>query len=95
MMLGRSRQHSKGRSVFVLVPPNFDPSPDFYEARATAATLKSAIEAARPCRVVYLSTIGAQATQSNLLHSTPLSSKCWRVVDADYFSAARMVHGEL
>src|SRR5580704_10010687 len=53
--------------VFVLVPPNFDPSPDFHEARATAATLKSAIEAARPRRVVYLSTIGAQATQSNLL----------------------------
>src|ERR1700681_3168984 len=54
-------------SVFVLVPPNFDPSPDFHEARATAATLKSAIEAARPGRVVYLSTIGAQASQSNLL----------------------------
>jgi uncharacterized protein YbjT (DUF2867 family) len=54
-------------SVFVLVPPNFDPLPDFQEARATAATLKSAIGAARPRRVVYLSTIGAQATQSNLL----------------------------
>jgi NAD(P)H dehydrogenase (quinone) len=54
-------------SVFVLVPPNFDPLPGFQEARATAATLKSAIEAARPRRVVYLSTIGAQATQSNLL----------------------------
>jgi NAD(P)H dehydrogenase (quinone) len=25
--------------VFVLVPPNFDPSPDFREARTTAATL--------------------------------------------------------
>jgi NAD(P)H dehydrogenase (quinone) len=34
-------------SVFVLVPPNFDPSPGFHEARATAATLKSAIKAAR------------------------------------------------
>jgi len=53
--------------VFVLVPPNFDPSPDFREARATAATLRSALDAARPGRVVYLSTIGAQATQSNLL----------------------------
>ena len=53
--------------VFVLVPPNFDPSPDFHEARVTAATLKSSIEAARPGKVVYLSTIGAQATQSNLL----------------------------
>ena len=52
--------------VFVLVPPNFDPS-HFPEARATAAALRSALEAARPGRVVYLSTIGAQAAQSNLL----------------------------
>ena len=53
--------------VFVLVPPNFDPSPDFREAQATATALRSALHAARPGRVVYLSTIGAQATQSNLL----------------------------
>jgi NAD(P)H dehydrogenase (quinone) len=53
--------------VFVLVPPNFDPAPDFGEARAIAVTLRTAIDAARPRRVVYLSTIGAQATQENLL----------------------------
>jgi NAD(P)H dehydrogenase (quinone) len=53
--------------VFVLVPPNFDPSPDFSEARAVGAVLRSALDAARPGRVVYLSTIGAQATRSNLL----------------------------
>jgi uncharacterized protein YbjT (DUF2867 family) len=53
--------------VFVLVPPNFDPSPDFREALTTAAALSSALNAASPGRVVYLSTIGAQATRSNLL----------------------------
>jgi NAD(P)H dehydrogenase (quinone) len=53
--------------VFVLVPPNFDPSPDFGQARAVAATLSSALDAARPGKVIYLSTIGAQATRSNLL----------------------------
>src|ERR1700690_3643716 len=53
--------------VFVLVPPNFDPSPDFREAQAVATTLTAALDAARPDRVVYLSTIGAQATRSNLL----------------------------
>jgi len=53
--------------VFILVPPNFDPLSGFPEAQATAATLKSALEKARPDRVVYLSTIGAQATQTNLL----------------------------
>jgi NAD(P)H dehydrogenase (quinone) len=53
--------------AFVLVPPNFDPSPDFSEARKIAATLSSALVAARPRKSVYLSTIGAQATRSNLL----------------------------
>src|SRR5580704_1936476 len=53
--------------VFVLVPPNFDPLPDFPEAQAIGVSLRSAIQAARPGRVVYLSTIGAQASQSNLL----------------------------
>ena len=53
--------------VFVLVPPNFDPQPGFPEAQAIAARLRSALENARPARVVYLSTIGAQASQANLL----------------------------
>ena len=41
--------------VFVLVPPNFDPAPEFPEARAIAATLRSALKAARTARIVYLS----------------------------------------
>jgi uncharacterized protein YbjT (DUF2867 family) len=53
--------------VFILVPPNFDPTPEFPEARAVAAALRTTLDAARPSRVVYLSTIGAQASQSNLL----------------------------
>ena len=54
-------------SIFVMVPSNFDPLPGFPEAQAIAASLKSAIDAARPDRVVYLSTIGAQATRESLL----------------------------
>src|SRR5271154_4423220 len=40
--------------VFVLVPPNFDPAPGFPEAQATAETLFTALDQARPDRVVYL-----------------------------------------
>src|SRR5947207_13474282 len=43
--------------AFVLVPPNFDPRPEFPEAQAVGVALRSALEAARPARVVYLSTI--------------------------------------
>jgi NAD(P)H dehydrogenase (quinone) len=53
--------------VFVLVPPNFDPSPEFSEARAAAVNLRSALAAAQPARIIYLSTIGAQANRLNLL----------------------------
>jgi uncharacterized protein YbjT (DUF2867 family) len=53
--------------VFVMVPSSFDPLPGFPEAQEIAATLKAALERARPGKVVYLSTIGAQATQTNLL----------------------------
>lgn len=54
-------------AVFVLLPPVFDPSPDFRETRAVVDALRRALDAARPGRVVALSTIGAQARQENLL----------------------------
>jgi NAD(P)H dehydrogenase (quinone) len=54
-------------AAFLLIPPLFDPAPGFPEVRALAATLHAALLAARPNRLVCLSTIGAQATQPNLL----------------------------
>jgi uncharacterized protein YbjT (DUF2867 family) len=53
--------------VFILPPSEFDPAPGFPEARAVIAAVQEALELALPGRVVCLSTIGAQATQSSLL----------------------------
>ena len=53
--------------VFVMLPPFFDPSPGFPEARAMIAALRSALLAARPRKVVCLSTVGAQVKRQNLL----------------------------
>jgi uncharacterized protein YbjT (DUF2867 family) len=53
--------------VFVMAPPVFDPKPGFPEAGSMAAAVRAALEAARPGRVVYLSTIGAQSSRENLL----------------------------
>jgi uncharacterized protein YbjT (DUF2867 family) len=55
------------QAVFVLLPPNFDPSPGFPETRRNVAALVEALQAARPRRVVCLSTIGVQAERENLL----------------------------
>jgi NAD(P)H dehydrogenase (quinone) len=54
-------------AVFVLLPPHFDPSPGFTETRRLVAALRSALQAARPKRVVCISTVGAQAQKQNLL----------------------------
>jgi len=53
--------------VFVLPPSNFDPEPGFPEAKAVISAVRRALDATRPAMAVCLSTIGAQAAQSNLL----------------------------
>jgi NAD(P)H dehydrogenase (quinone) len=58
--------------VFVLVPPNYDPKQGFPEVRAIIAALASAISAAKPPKLVFLSTVGAQATQPNMLNQLGL-----------------------
>lgn len=62
-----TRAFAGAEAVFVLLPPSFDPTEGFPEARRAIAALREALAAARPARVVALSTIGAQASQPNLL----------------------------
>jgi NAD(P)H dehydrogenase (quinone) len=61
--------------VFILPPPEFDPAPGFPEARKVIAAVSSAIKAAMPEKAVCLSTIGAQAVQTNLLTQRTLMEK--------------------
>jgi len=58
--------------VFILLPPQFDPSPGYPEVRRIVAAVQAALLAARPSRVVCLSTIGAQVKQANLLSQLTL-----------------------
>lgn len=61
--------------VFFLLPPVFDPSPDFGEARRVISAVREALDAVRPAKVVSMSTIGAQALQPNLLQQHQLQEK--------------------
>jgi len=58
--------------VFILPPPIFDPEPGFPEAKAVVSAVRQALDATRAVKVVCLSTIGAQAAQSNLLSQRTL-----------------------
>ncbi len=66
--------------VFLLIPPNFDPTPGFPEIRAIIAALTTAILAAKPPKLVCLSTIGAQATQPNVLNQLGLVEQALAVL---------------
>lgn len=66
--------------VFILPPPEFDPTPGFPEARAVINAVSQAIEAGRPDKVVCISTIGAQASQTNLLTQRTLMEEALSVL---------------
>jgi NAD(P)H dehydrogenase (quinone) len=67
-----TRAFTSVAGVFILPPPNFDPEPGFPEAKAVISAVRQALDATRPARVVCLSTIGAQAEQTNLLSQRTL-----------------------
>jgi uncharacterized protein YbjT (DUF2867 family) len=66
------------QGVFILPPSEFDPAPGFPEAQAVIDAVRAALLSARPDRVVCLSTIGAQATETNLLTQRTLMEKAMR-----------------
>ena len=49
--------------AFIVLPPVFDPQPDFTDVKATIAAIREALAEARPPKAVVLSTIGADAAQ--------------------------------
>lgn len=59
-------------AVFVMLPPNADPEPDFSHARHLIDAIRQALAATRPKRVVCLSSIGADCETPSLLTSLHL-----------------------
>ena len=54
-------------AVFVMLPPNADPEPDFSHARHLIDAIRQALATTRPKRVVCLSSIGADCESPSLL----------------------------
>jgi NAD(P)H dehydrogenase (quinone) len=54
-------------AVFILPPSVFDPEPGYPEAKAVIDSVFAALKAAKPAKVLCLSTIGADADHDNLL----------------------------
>ncbi|WP_394778900.1 NmrA family NAD(P)-binding protein [Undibacterium sp.] len=68
-------------AVFILPPSEFDPEPGFPQAKRVIDAVCSALHTARPAKVVCLSTIGAQATELNLLTQRTLMEEVLSTLD--------------
>jgi NAD(P)H dehydrogenase (quinone) len=77
---GLTKAFSDVDGVFLMTPPDFDPEPGFPNTHEAIAALKSAISAARPGRVVFLSTVGAQVAEFNLLNNSRITEEGLRTV---------------
>jgi NAD(P)H dehydrogenase (quinone) len=67
--------------VFVLPPPIFDPEPGFQEAYTAMTAVRDAVRNSGAGKVVYLSTIGAQARQTTLLSQHTIAESIFRQLE--------------
>jgi len=66
--------------VFLMTPPNYDPEPGFPDTQRNSVAIRTAIEESRPGKVVFLSTVGAQVTEPNLLNNSGMTEAMLRTV---------------
>src|SRR6202789_3381203 len=64
--------------VFLMTPPDYDPEPGFPQTHKAAAAIRQAIEASRPGKVVFLSPVGAQGAEHNLLNNSSITEAMLR-----------------
>lgn len=56
------------QGAFILLPPVFDPAPDFSDVKSTIASIQEALRRSDVPKAVILSTIGADVLRPNLLN---------------------------
>jgi NAD(P)H dehydrogenase (quinone) len=77
---GLTKAFSGADGVFLMTPPDFDPEPGFPRTHEAIAAIKNATTSARPGKVVFLSTVGAQVSEFNLLNNSKITEEGLRTV---------------
>ena len=77
---GLTKAFSGADGVFLMTPPDFDPEPGFPITHEAVKSIRTAIAAAQPAKVVFLSTVGAQVAEFNLLNNSKITEEGLRTV---------------
>jgi uncharacterized protein YbjT (DUF2867 family) len=75
-----TRAFTGATAVFILPPSEFDPEPGYPEAQTVIDSVVKALTAAKPAKVLCLSTIGADAVHDNLLSQRTMMEAALRAL---------------
>jgi NAD(P)H dehydrogenase (quinone) len=75
---GLTKAFQDAKGVFLMTPPDYDPDPGFPQTHEAATAIRHAIETARPEKIVFLSTVGAQIAEPNLLNNSKITEEMLR-----------------
>jgi uncharacterized protein YbjT (DUF2867 family) len=77
---GLTKAFSGVEGVFLMTPPDYDPEPGFPRTHEAVAAVQKAVAAARPGKLVFLSTIGAHVEEFSLLNNSKITEEGLRVL---------------
>ena len=77
---GLTKAFSGTDGVFLVTPPDFDPEPGFPLTHEAIAAVKTAISVAKPAKMVFLSTVGAQVAEFSLLNNSKITEEGLRTM---------------
>jgi NAD(P)H dehydrogenase (quinone) len=77
---GLKRAFTDAEAVFLMTPPDYDPQPNFPDTHKAALAIQEALVTARPGKLVFLSTVGAQVAEPNLLNNATIVEQMLRTV---------------
>jgi NAD(P)H dehydrogenase (quinone) len=77
---GLTKAFSGVEGVFLMTPPDYDPEPGFPRTHEAIAAVQEAVSAARPGKLVFLSTVGAHVEEFSLLNNSKMTEESLRTL---------------
>jgi NAD(P)H dehydrogenase (quinone) len=77
---GLTKAFSGVEGVFLMTPPDYDPEPGFPRTHGAIAAVQSAVAAAQPGKLVFLSAVGAQVEEFSLLNNSKMTEEGLRTL---------------
>jgi NAD(P)H dehydrogenase (quinone) len=77
---GLTKAFAGVEGAFLMAPPDYDPEPGFPLTHEAVAVVQRAVAAARPGKLVFLSTIGAQVEKFSLLNNSKITEEGLRAL---------------